>query len=120
MIPQLQRAGAQLIAISPQRADAAVPNAAEHRVLSFPVLTDAGNRVAREYGVVYSVDALMRSLFTDFGLDIPSVNGTDRWELPVPATFLVAADGRIRWTYVRDDYRLRAEPDHILRALREL
>jgi peroxiredoxin len=117
MIPQLRQAGAQLVAISPQRADAAVPNAAEHRQLDFPVLSDAGNRVAREYGLVYSVAAPMRALFADFGLDVPSVNGITSWELPVPATFLVTPDSRIRWAYVESDYRLRAEPQRLLQAL---
>jgi peroxiredoxin len=117
MVPRLQRAGARLIGISPQRAAAVVPNAGEHRALNFPLLSDAGNRVARKYGLVYSVDTLMRSLLADFGLDSASVNGAVDWELPVPATFLVTADARIRWAYVEADYRLRAEPDHILRAL---
>jgi len=120
MVPQLRRVGAQLIAISPQRADAAVPNAVEHRGLDFPLLSDVGNRVARQYGLVYGVDSLMRSLFADFGLDLPSVNGAASWELPVPATFLVTPDTRVRWAYVESDYRRRAEPEHVLRALAEL
>lgn len=120
MVPRLQRLGARLIAISPQRYDAAVPNAAEHRALNFPVLSDAGNRVARKYGLVYSVDTLMRSVLTGFGLDLASVNGAATWELPVPATFVVAPDARIRWGYLQTDYRLRAEPERIIRALSEL
>jgi peroxiredoxin len=117
MVPQLHRAGARLIAISPQRYDAAVPNAVEHRALDFLVLSDPDNRVARKYGLVYSVDALMRSVLADFGLDISAVNGAATWDLPVPATFVVAPDGRIRWACVETDYRLRAEPDQIIRAL---
>jgi peroxiredoxin len=120
MIPQLHRAGAQLIAISPQRADATAPNAAEHARFDFPVLSDSGNRVAREYGLVYCVDAMMRSVFGDFGLDLSIINGAASRELPVPATFLVKADATIRWAYVEPDYRRRAEPDHILQALSQL
>ena len=94
--------------------------AVEHRALGFPVLSDVGNRVAREYGLVYSVGELMRSVLTGFGLDLSLVNGTGGWELPVPATFVVAADARIHWVSVEADYRLRAEPEQILGALRQL
>jgi len=117
MIPDLARFGAHLIAISPQRPEAEVANASEHRALGFPILFDPANEVARRYGLIYSVGASMRAVFDSFGLDLAAVNGVERWELPVPATYIVANDGRIRWSHVEVDYRLRAEPAEILQAL---
>lgn len=120
MIPDLTRFGARLIAISPQRPEAEVQNAGEHRALGFPILFDLANEVARRYGLIYSIDAPMRAVFDSFGLDLAAVNGVERWELPVPATYIVARDGRIRWSHVEADYRLLAEPGEILQALRAL
>jgi peroxiredoxin len=117
MVPELTRLGAQLIAISPQSPSAEVPNAQAHRALGFPLLTDAGNDVARRYGLVYRVDAQMQSILQGFGLDLSAVNGIDRWELPVPATFVISADRRIRWAYLEADYRMRAEPADIVQAV---
>lgn len=118
LMPTLAALGVQLLAVSPQRPDVPLPNAAEHRELGFPLLTDAGNRVAGAYGLVYRIDAAMQSVLEGFGLDLAAVNGTTTWELPVPATFVIARNRRIRWTFVEDDYRIRAEPDDILRALK--
>jgi peroxiredoxin len=120
MVPELMRLGAQLITVSPQMPSVDVPNAQTHRALGFPLLVDAGNAVARRYGLVHSVDEQMRSLLAGFGLDLAAINGMDRWELPVPATFIVATDHRIRWAYVEADYRMRAEPADILQAVAAL
>ena len=37
--------------------------------------------------------------------------------LPIPTTFLVGADGIVRWVDQTDDYMLRSEPDRVLEAL---
>lgn len=120
LVPLLRSAGARLLALSPQSAEAAVPNASDHRSLGFPLLTDAGSEVARRYGLVYVLDDAMRSVLLGFGLDLSIVNGGASWELPVPATYVVSSDRRIAWAHVEDDYRRRAEPADILRAVRGL
>jgi peroxiredoxin len=117
IVPALREQGVQLVAVSPQRADAAVPNAAEHRSLGFPVLVDAGNEVARRYGLVYELDDEMRAVLNGFGLDLAAINGNSAWELPVPATFIIGRDRRIRWAHVDANYHRRAEPADILQAL---
>lgn len=120
MLPELMRLNTRLVAVSPQQPAVEVPNAADHRELGFPLLFDAENAVARRYGLVYSVDESMRKVLSGFGLDLGAINGSEPWELPVPATFVVTAGLRIRWSHVEADYRLRAEPDDILRALQAL
>ncbi len=37
--------------------------------------------------------------------------------MPIPTTFLVDADGIVRWVDQTDDYMLRSEPDRVLEAL---
>jgi peroxiredoxin len=120
MLPELTRLNARLVAISPQQSAVEVPNAREHRELGFPILFDSENAVARRYGLIYSVDELMRTVLGGFGLDLGAINGSEKWELPVPATFVVTKGLQIRWSHVEADYRLRAEPDAILRALQAL
>lgn len=118
MLPELTRLKARLIAVSPQRPPADGAGSSDYSSLGFPLLVDADNKVARQYGVVYSLDDAMRTVLKGFGLDLAAVNGTDRWELPVPATFVISSDARIRWVHVEADYRLRAEPEDILRAVK--
>ena len=51
------------------------------------------------------------------GRDIPKYQGNTSWMFPIPATFVVAQDGRIRARFVDPDYRKRMEIDGLLAAL---
>ena len=44
----------------------------------------------------------------------PGVSG-----LPIPTTILADRDGIVRWIDQTDDYRVRSEPDRVLRAIEE-
>src|ERR1700748_2565978 len=52
-LSEIRAAGAALVAVSPQRPDRSL-TFAEQKALEFPVLSDAGNAVARQYGLVFT------------------------------------------------------------------
>jgi peroxiredoxin len=117
-LPELEALGGALVAISPQTPDASLTLAEKH-ALAFPVLSDLGHRVARQFGIVYTLVEALRPVFAGFGVDLPAYNGESSFELPVPATFLVERDGTIAGAWVDADYRRRAEPAEVLARLRE-
>ena len=120
-------AGGYLVAVSPQ-AEVGSQEMAASNALSFPVLSDVGNRVSRDYGLVFKVDDRTRAQYQAVGIDLPAVNGTDSlagpgrgaWELPVPATYVIDTDGVIRAAFVEADYTRRADPRDVIAALREI
>lgn len=118
-LPAMTDLGATLVAISPQAPDGSL-STAEKNALSFPVLSDVGNRAARAFGLVYALPQELRDALTSAGKALPGINGDASWELPVPATFVIASDGRIALAHIDTDYRRRLEPDAILAALRSL
>lgn len=105
--------GATLVAISPQTPDQSLTTA-EKQCLRFPVLSDASNRVARQFGLVFTLDESLRPYYSAFGIDLVAHNGDDSFELPAPATYAVARDGTVLNAYVEVDYRKRLEPETIL------
>jgi peroxiredoxin len=117
-LPELDALGAKLVAISPQTPDASLTLAQKH-ALAYPVLSDLGHRVARQFGIVYTLDEALRPVFAGFGVDLPAFNGDRSFELPVPATYLVERDGTIAGAWIDADYRRRAEPAEVLARLRE-
>lgn len=119
ILPEIHRLGAELVAISPQTADYALADA-EKKQLTFPVLHDAGNRVARSYGLVYTLSDALKELQTGFGNPIPKFNGDQSWELPMPGTFVLDRDGSVKFAHVDPNYTVRAEPAAILGILRQL
>jgi peroxiredoxin len=116
-LAQFRDLGAELLAISPQTPDYALTDV-EKKQLTFPVLTDAGNRVAREYGLVFTLSDVMKQLQTGFGNPIPKFNGDESWELPLPGTFVLDQDGVVLLAHVDPDYMRRLEPAAITNALR--
>jgi len=117
ILPHIQGLGASLVAISPQTLDHS-SSTVERKELTFTVLSDAGNIVAREYRLVFLLEETIRALYTNIGSDLPTFNADTSWELPMPATFLVAQDGTVRLAYVDEDFTHRLEPTALLDGLR--
>jgi len=117
-LPEIKKLGGQLLAISPQLPDQSLAMVME-RGIEFEVLSDLGNRVAREYGLVFTLPQELKEIYPKFGIDLPAANGDESYELPVPASYVVNRDGLIILDFVEIDYTKRLEPARILEALRE-
>jgi len=115
-LSEIETEGGQLVAISPETPDRALATSESHD-LGFEVLSDAGNKVARMFGLEFTLPEELRPIYAGFGFDIPSYNGDETFELPMPATYVVGSDGIIRYAFVNADYTKRAEPDEVIRAL---
>jgi len=109
-LPDIRARGASLVAISPQTPDASLTTQMKHD-LKFPVLSDAGNKIARKFGLVFTLDDGLKKIYDAFGIDLLAHNGDSSLELPVPATYLIGSDGVVLASYVNLDYRERLEPD---------
>ncbi len=110
--------GATLLAVSPQLTDAAAETKRRNR-LHFPILCDESNRVARAFGLTYRVPKRVAA-WIDERVNIERYNGDRSFELPMPATYVIDQQGVIRYAFVSADYRRRAEPEEVIRALRRL
>jgi peroxiredoxin len=118
-LPEFQKAGAQLVAISPQTPDSSLSTQQKDE-LQFQVLSDRHNAVARQFGLVFTLPEEIRTIYKRFGHDLAARNGDDSFELPFPATYVIGQDRIIRFAFVNVDYTKRAEPADILAVLREL
>jgi peroxiredoxin len=81
------------------------------------VLSDVGSQVARRYGLAFDLPGDLAAVYDKLGFDLQRVNGGHPRTLPLPATFVIAPDGLVRWSFVNTDYTQRAEPSDILAAL---
>jgi len=119
ILPELARYDATLVAISPQTPELTTLTASE-KSLTFPVLSDAGNTVARQYGLAYQVGPEVGSALRGVGIDLAAFNGTTDDELPLTATFLIGTDSLIAWAEVEANFKQRPDPTAILEALAHL
>jgi peroxiredoxin len=88
--------------------------------LTFEVISDVGNAVARQYGIVFTLPEELRPIFAGFGIDIPAANGDDTFELPIPATYVIDRDRKIEMAFLDADYTQRADPEVVISALKRI
>ena len=86
--------------------------------VSFPVLTDLDNGYALSLNLTVWVRPDIERLLRGFGRDLPDYQGNDSWMVPIPATFVVGHDGRIRERFIDPDFRKRMAIDQLFAALR--
>ncbi len=116
-LEDFRREHATLVGISPQTPDNSL-STTELMDLAFPVLSDAGNAVAEQFGIVFELPEDLQHAYSTMGIDLASANGDSSYRLPIPATFVVAQDFTIAWRFVEPDYTKRADPDDVLAAVR--
>jgi len=116
-LPAFNAAGANLIALTPELPDRSLSTSGKNE-LKLDVLSDIGNNVAREYGIVFKLTDDVAKLYAEkFGM--ASYNGDDSNELPLAATYVIGQDGKIIYAFLDVDYRNRAEPSAISAALKK-
>lgn len=115
-LPQVLAAGAAVVAISPQTVHQSYLMRDQHK-LAFLLLSDAGNAVARQFGLVYRVPDYQQEMYSKTFVNLPFINGEPSWELPLPATF-VLRDHEVVFAAADPDYTIRIEPADVLSALR--
>ncbi len=118
-LPAIQTLGASLIAISPQTTRHSISTVEKHE-LTYEVLSDRSNHIAREFGIVFQIPESLRPILHEKGHVLPRYNGDESFELPIPATFVVAQDGQIIYAFVDADYTKRLDPIEIVSILRNI
>lgn len=96
---------------------------ATERSLAIPIdiLSDATSEVLKKYRLWFAVPAEVKTLYLEkFGLNLEKYNGAGRWELPVPATYVLDRDGIVRAGEADPDYTVRMEPAEVVAAVRKI
>ncbi len=121
VLPEIKAAGAVLIAVSPEKPEFS-RLAGEKQQLTYPVLTDAGSTVSRQFGLVFASDPAVKDLSLNmFKNDVGARNADGTWDLPMPGTFVIDGDRTIRYAHVDADYMTgRAEPKDVVAVLHGL
>jgi len=120
VLPEIVQVGASLVAISPQLPDSSL-STEEKNQLTFPVLSDVGNIVAKRFGIVFTLPAALVHANRAIGRDLVEINGdAGAAQLPIPATFVLDKSGAIRLAFVDEDWSKRLDPDIVVDTLRGL
>ncbi|HWO52874.1 MAG TPA: peroxiredoxin-like family protein [Paenibacillus cookii] len=119
LLPDIKKIGGQLMAVSLQSPDNSLSHK-EKEELTFQVLSDLNGRVADSNRILYELPDYLQNTYTKFGMDLTEFNRTDRWILPLTATFIIDKKGIIRRTHVDPDFMTRMEPREIIDQLKKI
>ena len=118
LVPALAERGISLVAIGPEAPDGSL-STKESKELTFTVLSDPGNQIAGQLGILTAPSDGARAAQLQLGLDLTQVNGDGTTGLPMPTVIIAGADGVIRWIDVHPDYTTMTEPGQVLQAVTE-
>lgn len=110
---------ATLVAVTPQTAEQNKQLIAS-RNLDFDVLFDDDNKFALALDLVHGFPDDLKEVYGKFGIDVGMANGNSKWELPIPARFVVDRQGVVRRADFDADYTTRPEPSATLDVIKSL
>ncbi|WP_027394209.1 peroxiredoxin-like family protein [Aquimarina latercula] len=114
---QFEELGATLVAISPETPDNSL-NTSEKNNLSFEVLSDIDNKIANEFNLIFTLPKDLIEVYKGFGIDLIKSNGNEDHQLPIAATYVIDQDGTITYDFIKEDYKERADPEEIIKHLK--
>jgi len=117
-LPEFERLGASLVAISPQTAPNSRKSTRDNK-LTFPILSDVKGEVGAEFGLKFALPDYLIELYKNLKNDLPSFNDDPAWTLPMPARYVIGQDSTILYAEVNPDYTRRPEPEEMIPALQK-
>lgn len=114
---RLEASGARMVAIVPDREQFAAKMKRDAKA-AFPILSDMDNGYAMSLNLAIWVGTEMEEFMSARGNSLPQFQGNDSWMLPIPATFVVDRDGRVKARFVDPDYRKRAAIEDLVAAVK--
>jgi peroxiredoxin len=114
---EFERVGATLAVVTPETRD--FPRQLKRELgLDLKVFSDVDYGLAVSYGVLFRVPDETKAHYSGLGFDFSARHGSPVWMLPIPATYVIDGEGRIRSAFVEPDFTVREEPEQILETLR--
>ena len=108
VVPELEQRGMNvyfLSADSPENLASALHGDAEG--LDYTLLSDARLSAAEAFGLAFRISEDYYQAAKDYGVDLEEASGETHHALPVPAVYVIDADGVIHFAHANPDYTQR-------------
>jgi len=119
-LPKVTAAGGKLVAISVDKPDAALKTKGREK-LGMTILSDPKAQILKAYKVDYKVpEALVEKYIKKYKIDLEAHSGEKHHIIAVPAVYVVNQQGAVTFSYVNEDYKVRAQVEDIIAAVEKL
>ena len=117
--PELLELGFQILAISPDQPKYLQESIDKHSI-EYTLLSDSDMAAAKAFGLAFMLDDATLKKYKEYGIDLQKNSGQSHNMLPVPAAYLVTPEGKITFSFVAPDYKIRVKGDVLLAAAKEM
>jgi peroxiredoxin len=111
----LRELGYRVIAISPDKPEW-LAQTLDKRRIGFTLLSDSEAQAAVAFGLAFRVSEQSLAFYSLGGVDLAERSGQRHLLLPVPAAYVIKADGTVAFVYANPDYKTRVDRHKLLRA----
>jgi len=108
--------GARVIAVTPET-DLGIITTISKTNASFPIVHDIQYKIMKAFGVNLIVDEATLALMKKYRIDMDVNNGNNDHVLPVPATFIIGKNLKVKQVFFDPNYKHRASVQQIVAAL---
>ena len=115
VVPKLKEVGYDVLFLSADRPEL-LHSSLKEEIPEYTLLSDASMKIARDYRIAFRVDEATLARYKEYGISLEKASGFEHKQLPVPAVFLIGADGKIQYAYANPDYKVRISTDVLLDA----
>jgi peroxiredoxin len=110
---QLHEHGLNIVAITPELPQYASIMKTDNQ-LSFPVLYDRGLTLSTKLDLIWEIDQALTEQLLKWNIDLTKRSSSKKFNVPIPATFVLDQNHKIQFRFIEEDYSRRAEPEQVL------
>ncbi len=83
--------------------------------LHFPLFSDCSVEVSESFGLAFHMDDEIVAMYLEkFNINLEEASGETHHNLPVPAVFVLGADGKVKFVYTNPDHTTRLSNEELL------
>jgi peroxiredoxin len=116
-LSKVSEKGASIIAVTPEKQELIQKTFVKTKV-AFPILFDKDYKIMKQYDVAFVPSRFLRWMYNWLlRANLKKVHSDESETLPIPATFIIGKDGKVKYRHFDPDYSKRLGVDEILQTL---
>ncbi|MFC3562508.1 peroxiredoxin family protein [Pedobacter jamesrossensis] len=115
-LTSLSSKGAYVLGVTPETNESIAKTKGKTKA-SFSLISDREYKIMKAYKVDFVMEESLVSKYKGYGIDVAKNNGALDAVLPVPATYIIGKNGKIKFVQFDKDYKKRASISEIASLL---
>lgn len=125
VVPELQSKGVDVLFLSGDRPEILYNSLKQETQediegMGYTILSDANIDAAKALGIAFRQEQATIERYENNGMDIAGSSMKNYGVLPVPAVYVIDADGMVTYSFVEADYKVRLPAEDLIAAASEV